>query len=287
MPQNDFQPKSIIQRPEELDPKTFFNKKGKMAEEPYLKELQKLQVELIKLQSWVIKNNRKIMIVFEGRDTAGKGGIIKRILEHLNPRHARVVALSKPSNVEQGQWYFQRYISQFPNEGEIVLFDRSWYNRAGVERVMNFCTKEQYKEFLHQAPNLEQMWLSSGFIIFKYFLEISQEEQERRLKARKTDPLKQWKLSPVDEEAISMYDQYTEVFGKMLSRTHTPYTPWLLVQADDKKRARINVIRDILAHVDYDGKEAAEVCMVPDPHIVSIYSYIRQQEFEGCVQRRV
>jgi polyphosphate kinase 2 (PPK2 family) len=167
-----------------------------------------------------------------------------------------------------------------------VLFDRSWYNRAGVERVMEFCSKEEYREFLHQAPNLEQMWLSSGFIIFKYFLEISKEEQARRLNSRKTDPLKQWKLSPVDQEAIKMYDQYTEVFGKMLARTHTPYTPWLLVQADDKKRARINVIRDILAHIDYEGKDASEVCLIPDPHIVSIYSYIRQQEFEGCVKSR-
>lgn len=265
----------VLERPEEIEPQKFFNKKGKLKEEPYLEVLRKLQAELIKLQNWVRANDKKIMIVFEGRDTAGKGGVIKRITEHLNPRGARVVALGKPSNIEKGQWYFQRYVSQLPNPGEIVFFDRSWYNRAGVERVMEFCTKEEYADFLYQAPNLEQMWLSSGFMIFKFFLEITEEEQHRRLKSREVDPLKKWKLSPVDQLAMEKWDEYTEAFEKMLSRTHTPYTPWIVVKADDKKRARINIIRDILGHIDYEGKDEENVCLLSDPEIVSIYSHVR------------
>lgn len=264
-----------LDRPEELEPEKYFNEKGKMKEAPYAEVLEKLQAELVKLQNWVKANNKKIMVIFEGRDTAGKGGVIKRITEHLNPRGARVVALGVPSNIEKGQWYFQRYVSQLPNPGEIVFFDRSWYNRAGVERVMGFCTKDEYGDFLYQTPNLEQMWLSSGFTIFKFFLEISKEEQERRLKSRESDPLKKWKLSPVDKLAMDKWDDYTEAFEKMLSRTHTPYTPWVVVKADDKKRARINIIRDILSHIDYDGKDEENVCLLSDPEIASIYSHVR------------
>jgi polyphosphate kinase 2 len=268
--------KKQLERPEEVEPEIYFKKKsGKMKNRPYLEVLNSLQIELVKLQNWVKANDKKVMIVFEGRDTAGKGGVIKRITEHLNPRGTRVVALGKPSDVEKGQWYFQRYVSHLPNPGEIVLFDRSWYNRAGVERVMGFCDKEEYSDFLYQAPNLEQMWLSSGFIIFKFFLEITQDEQIRRLDSRKVDPLKRWKLSPVDKLAIDKWDNYTEAFEKMLSRTHTPYTPWIVVKADDKKRARINIIRDILGHIDYDGKDEENVCLLSDPEIVSIYSHVR------------
>ena len=267
--------RKILERAEEADPQKHFKKNGKMKEKPYLEILSGLQIELVKLQNWVKANDKKIMIIFEGRDTAGKGGVIKRITEHLNPRGARIVALGKPSDIEKGQWYFQRYVSQLPNPGEIVLFDRSWYNRAGVERVMNFCTKDEYGDFLYQVPNLEQMWLSSGFMIFKFFLEITEEEQGRRLKSREVDPLKKWKLSPVDMLAMDKWDEYTEAFEKMLSRTHTPYTPWIVAKADDKKRVRINIIRDILGHIDYDGKDEENTCLLSDPEIVSIYSHVR------------
>ncbi|MFP4332193.1 MAG: polyphosphate kinase 2 [Campylobacterales bacterium] len=266
--------KVALIRPEEANPKEAFKKDGKLDKKFYEKELQKLQVELVKLQNWVKEKNKKIIIVFEGRDAAGKGGTIKALTEHLNQRGARVVALGKPSDVEKSQWYFQRYIQELPDGGEIVFFDRSWYNRAGVERVMGFCNTEEYKEFLYQAPNLEQMWLGSGFIIFKYFLDVSKEEQKARLNARKTDPLKRWKLSPIDQKALSLWDEYSEAFGKMLNRTHTPYTPWIVVDSSDKKRARINIARDILAHIDYDGKDAKNTCLLADPSILRIYSRI-------------
>lgn len=270
----------LIERPEDKDQKRFFNKKGKMKDEPYLEVLNTLQIELVKLQNWVKANNKKIVIIFEGRDTAGKGGVIKRITEYLNPRGARIVALGKPSDVERGQWYFQRYVQELPKPGEIALFDRSWYNRAGVEKVMGFCTKEEYRDFLQQAPNLEHMWLGSGFIIFKYFLNISKDEQGRRLKSREKDPLKMWKLSPVDKKALDMWDDYTIAFEKMLARTHTPYNPWVVVNADDKRRARINIMRDILSHIDYDGKDETQACLLTDPSIVNIYSHVKFKENE-------
>jgi polyphosphate kinase 2 len=266
--------KVALIRPEEANASEAFKKDGKLKRDFYEKELEKLQVELVKLQNWVKEKNKKIIIVFEGRDAAGKGGTIKALTEHLNQRGARVVALGKPSDVEKSQWYFQRYIQELPDGGEIVFFDRSWYNRAGVERVMGFCDIEEYKEFLYQAPNLEQMWLGSGFIIFKYFLDVSKEEQKVRLNSRKTDPLKRWKLSPIDEKALGLWDEYSEAFGKMLNRTHTPYTPWIVVNSDDKKRARINIARDILAHIDYDGKDAKNTCLLADPSILRIYSRI-------------
>ena len=168
-------------------------------------------------------------MILEGRDAAGKGGTIKALREHLNPRGARVVALQKPSDVEKTQWYFQRYIDELPNGGEIVFFDRSWYNRAGVERVMNFCTNEQYKEFIIQVSHLEQMLIESGYILFKFFLDVGQEEQRKRIEARKDEPLKRWKLSPIDELSVNLWDEYTEAFEKMVSRTHTPFAPWLIV----------------------------------------------------------
>ncbi len=268
--------KAITVRPEEAHQKDAFDKDGYLKGSFYEKEIEKLQVELIKVQNWVKEKNKKIMIVFEGRDAAGKGGMIKTLTEHLNPRGARVVALMKPSDVERTQWYFQRYIKHLPDGGEMVFFDRSWYNRAGVERVMGFCTKEEYKEFIIQAPHMEQMWLESGILLFKYFLDVGQEEQKARLQARKKDPLKRWKLSPIDLKAQDMWDAYTECYDKMFARTHTPYTPWIIVKSDDKKRARLNMLRDILSHIDYDGKDPTSVCMLSDPNVLNIYSHLRQ-----------
>ncbi len=264
----------ITDRPEEVNFETAFNEKGKLKAGFYEDEILKLQIEFVKLQNWVKEQGKKLVIVFEGRDAAGKGGTIKALTEHLNPRGARVVALAKPSDVERTQWYFQRYVKELPAAGEIVFFDRSWYNRGGVEKVMGFCTKEEYRDFLFQAPNIEQMWMSSGIILFKYFLDVSQEEQQRRIKERKNDPLKMWKLSPVDEQALDMWEDYSVAFEKMLSRTHTPYSPWIVVNTNDKKRARINVARDILSHIDYADKGQESVCLISDPEILRIYSHI-------------
>ena len=253
-----------------------FNKKGKLKNEIYEKELINLQIELIKLQNWVVKNNKRMLIIFEGRDAAGKGGTIKRVTEHLNPRNSRVVALMKPSDVERGQWYFQRYVRHLPDPGEIVLFDRSWYNRAGVEKVMGFCSPEEYQKFMNQVPMFEQMLVEDGILFFKYFLEITPEEQKRRIEARKTDPLKMWKLSPMDTKSIELYDEYTKAKKEMLARTHSPYSPWIMVDSNDKKRARINIIKDILSHINYDGKEDAKISLASDPTIVRLYSHLSQ-----------
>jgi len=253
-----------------------FNKKGKLKNEIYEKELINLQIELIKLQNWVVKNNKRMLIIFEGRDAAGKGGTIKRVTEHLNPRNSRVVALMKPSDVERGQWYFQRYVKHLPDPGEIVLFDRSWYNRAGVEKVMGFCSLEEYQKFMNQVPMFEQMLVEDGILFFKYFLEITPEEQKRRIEARKTDPLKMWKLSPMDTKSIELYDEYTKAKKEMLARTHSPYSPWIMVDSNDKKRARINIIKDILSHINYDGKEDAKISLASDPTIVRLYSHLSQ-----------
>ena len=253
---------------------TAFNDNGKLKKEIYEKEIIKLQVELIKLQNWVIKKKKRILILFEGRDAAGKGGTIKRITEHLNPRGARVVALLKPSDVERGQWYFQRYIKHLPDPGEIVLFDRSWYNRAGVERVMGFCTNEEYQKFMGQVTMFEQMLVEDNILFFKYYLEITKEEEERRIKSRKVDPLKRWKLSDMDIKSLELYDEYSKAKEDMLSRTHSPYSPWIIVNANDKKRARINIIKDILSHIDYDGKKDASISLAADPTIVNLYSHL-------------
>ncbi len=266
--------RQIVIRPEEENPKNAYGDNGKLKESFYVKELAKLQIELVKLQNWAKKYDKKIIIILEGRDGAGKGGTIKALTEHLNPRGARIVALQKPSDVEKTQWYFQRYLSALPNGGEIVFFDRSWYNRAGVERVMGFCDNEQYKEFIYQAPILEQMLLGSGFLVFKYFLDVGRDEQLRRIERRKTDPLRMWKLSPIDEKSLGLWDEYTEAFQKMFARTHTPYAPWVIVDSNDKKRARINIARDILSRVDYDGKDQSSVCLLPDPNIATRYSQV-------------
>lgn len=232
-------------------------------------EFQKynIQVELLKLQAWVKETGSRIIILFEGRDAAGKGGTIKRMMEHLNPRGARVVALEKPSHEERGQWYFQRYVKHLPTNGEIVLFDRSWYNRAGVERVMSFCTKEEYHEFMRQAPEFERNLVRSGIILFKFWFSVSQEEQRRRFKDRKTHPLKQWKLSPIDKASLDKWDQYTEAKEKMFFHTDTSDAPWTVVKSICKKRARLNALRYILHKIPYSNKDVAMIGKV-DPLIV-------------------
>ncbi|PAF42343.1 polyphosphate kinase 2 [Helicobacter sp. 11S02596-1] len=263
----------ITTRPESApSEKPIYRKNGKLKEWFYNQEIIKLQIELVKLQNWVKKNNQKIVIIMEGRDGAGKGGTIKALSEHLNPRGCRIVALQKPTEIEKSQWYFTRYISTLPSGGEIVFFDRSWYNRAGVEKVMGFCTQEEYKQFIYQVSNLEQMLISSGTMVFKYFLNVNQAEQKRRIKSRKTDPLKMWKLSPIDSKSLSLWEEYTEAFEKMFSRTHTPYAPWIIVDSNDKKAARLNIARDLLSKIDYEDKEPRNVCLLADPKIVHPYS---------------
>jgi polyphosphate kinase 2 len=218
----------------------------------YFKELFRLQGELVKLQDWVVANKVKVAVLFEGRDSAGKGGAIKRITQRLNPRVCKVVALPAPNEREKTQWYFQRYISQLPAGGEIVLFDRSWYNRAGVEKVMGFCTDQEYEEFLRTVPDLERMMISSGIILIKYWFSISDEEQYNRFMMRIHDPLKQWKLSPMDLEARRLWEAYTKAKETMLERTHIPEAPWWVVAANDKKKARLNCITHLLNQIPYN-----------------------------------
>jgi len=234
----------------------------------YEAEKALLQVELLKVQRWVKKSGKKVVILFEGRDAAGKGGAIKRFMEHLNPRGARVVALEKPTVAEQTQWYFQRYIKHLPSAGEIVLLDRSWYNRAGVERVMGFCDPTAYLEFMRQCPEIERMLVRSGVLLFKYWFSVTQDEQRRRFESRKNDPLKQWKLSPIDQASIDKWDDYTEAKEAMFFYTDTADAPWTLIKSDDKKRARLNCMRHFLASLNYDDKDAETVGQ-PDSFIVT------------------
>ena len=242
--------------------------KQKLARRPYEREKAALQVELLKLQDWVKATDRKIVILFEGRDAAGKGGTIKRFTEHLNPRGARVVALAKPTDGERTEWYFQRYIRHLPRAGEIVLFDRSWYNRGGVERVMGFCGAKDYLEFMRQAPELERMLVRSGIRLFKYWFSVTREEQKRRFEAREKDVLKQWKLSPIDRQSFDKWDEYTAAKEAMFFYTDTADAPWTIVKADDKKRARLNCMRHFLAALPYTAKDA-RVVRRPDPLIVA------------------
>jgi len=226
----------------------------KKSELKYEKELKNLQIELLKFQNHVKDKGLKVLILIEGRDAAGKGGTIKRITEHLNPRGARIVALSKPSDTERSQWYFQRYTAHLPSAGEIVLFDRSWYNRAGVEPVMGFCSQEEHKEFLREVPKFETMLVNSDIILFKFYFSVGKEEQAKRFHERKTDPLKQFKLSPVDEKSQELWDQYTVAKYSMLLASNNPRAPWTIVLSDDKKRARLNTIKYILKNVEYPEK---------------------------------
>ncbi len=224
----------------------------------YEKELRKLQIELLKLQNYVKDKGLKVLMIFEGRDAAGKGGTIKRITEHLNPRGARVVALEKPSDIETTQWYFQRYTSHLPSAGEIVMFDRSWYNRAGVEPVMGFCTPQEHHSFLKEVPEFEKMLVKSGIILMKFYFSVSKKEQARRFKKRETDPLKQYKLSPVDKESQNLWDKYTVAKFSMLMSSNTIEAPWTIIKSDNKKKARINCIKHILQQVDYPNKISNE-----------------------------
>ena len=262
----------ISKLPEYSLPKNkVFNKKGRLKKKFYEKELLKLQIELVKLQTWIRNNNKRMLSIFEGMDTAGKDGTIKRILEHLNPRFARSVALDKPSDREKTQWYFQRYVPHFPAGGEMVFFNRSWYNRAGVERVMGFCTREEYLKFMRQCPKFEELLIDDGIKFFKYYLDITKEEMYRRLKSREKDPLKKWKLSPLDWKSYEHYEDYQKAKEDMFAATSTPYAPWVIVDANDKKRARLNIIRDILSQFDYDGKEGDYFA---DPNIVKVVTHI-------------
>ncbi len=234
----------------------------------YEAELEGLQIELVKLQRWVQGTNRRLAILFEGRDAAGKGGTIRRFVEHLNPRAMRIVALPKPTEDEVGQWYFQRYMRQLPNRGEIVFFDRSWYNRAVVEPVNGFCTSDQYERFMRQVPEFEQMLVEDGVELVKFWFSISRGVQAARFDSRRGNPLKQWKLSPIDERGQELWDSYTRFKEAMFARTHTAFSPWIVVNANDKKMARLESIRHVLSLFPYEGKENARVTLVPDPDIV-------------------
>lgn len=235
----------------------------------YEQELRQLQVELVKLQRWVQSRGERIAILVEGRDAAGKGGTIRRFTEHLNPRAMRVVALPKPTDEERGQWYFQRYIRQLPNKGEIVFFDRSWYNRAVVEPVMGFCSKKEHQRFLQQVPEFEHMLYEDGVTIIKFWFSISKEEQAKRFEARRQNPLKQWKISPVDEKAQELWDAYTRSKEEMFSKTHTTFSPWIIVKANDKQAARLESLRYVLNLLPYKGKEEAQIRLTPDPNVVT------------------
>ena len=226
-----------------------------MKKAEYRPELLKLQIELVKLQRHIIAHGDRILVIFEGRDAAGKDGTIKHITEHMSPRETRVVALGPPSSREESQWYFERFVRHLPDACEMVLFNRSWYNRAGVERVMGFCSKAQTREFLEVTPGFEAMLVRSGMKLFKYYLDISRHEQKRRLKERAKDPLKQWKRSPVDAKAMKHWEDYSKARNQMLARTHTEAAPWTIVRADDKEPARLNVIRDLLSRLDYKHRD--------------------------------
>lgn len=233
----------------------------------YFSELLRLQAELVRLQDWVVATGHKVVILFEGRDAAGKGGTIKRFMEHLNPRGARVVALEKPSEIESGQWYFQRYVQHLPTRGEIVLFDRSWYNRAGVERVMGFCTDAQYEQFMREAPEFERNLVRNGIHLFKFWFSVSRAEQRRRFKERETHPLKQWKLSPIDKASLDKWDDYTRAKEAMFLHTDTQDAPWTVIKSDCKKRARLNAMRYVLHRMPYARKDLRTLGPV-DPLIV-------------------
>ena len=228
------------------------NKPPKLSKKAYEKELLRLQAELVAMQQWVVKNGERLVIVMEGRDAAGKGSAIKRITQYLNPRTCRIEALPKPTDREQGQWYFQRYVEKLPTAGEIVIFDRSWYNRAGVERVMGFASSQEYRRFLHQAPIFERLLVEDGIMLRKYWFSVSDEEQYKRFKSRRNDPLRQWKLSPMDLESITKWEDYSRAKDEMFVHTDIPSAPWYTVESEDKKRSRINVISHLLSTIPYE-----------------------------------
>ena len=237
----------------------------------YEEQLEALQAQLVNLQRWISKNKMRVAIIFEGRDAAGKGGSIKRFVEHLNPRSMRVVALSKPTEIESGQWYFRRYIKELPNPGEIVFFDRSWYNRAVVEPVMGFCNKQQYNQFIVQVPEFEHMLYEDGVHIIKFWFSITAKEQKKRFDARLENPLKQWKFSPVDLRGQELWQDYSFYKEQMFSKTHTTFSPWTIVETNDKREARLESMRYVLSYFDYPGKQKSKVTLLPDPNVVKRY----------------
>ncbi len=264
-----------------IDKKEFFKiLKSKVSEDrlktilynvQYEEQLVKLQAELVNLQKWVTKHKKRVCIIFEGRDAAGKGGSIRRMAEHLNPRSRRIVALSKPTEVEQGQWYFRRYIKEMPNPGEIVFFDRSWYNRAVVEPVMGFCTKQQYDKYMIQVPEFEHMLYEDGIILIKFWFSVTKKEQLKRFESRLANPLKKWKFSPVDQEGQNKWNEYTDYKELMFVHTHTNYSPWIIIKTNKKKEARLESIRYVLSKFDYEGKGESGTQLLPDPNIVQRY----------------
>jgi polyphosphate kinase 2 len=237
----------------------------------YLEELAQLQSEMVNLQQWVARHQHRVAVIFEGRDASGKGGAIKRFKEHLNPRSSRVVALAKPTPVEQGQWYFRRYIKQLPNPGELVFFDRSWYNRAVVEPVMGFCTKEQYQKFMVQVSEFEHLLYEDNVKLIKFWFSISKEEQKKRFDSRLNNPLKQWKFSPVDLKGQELWDDYTQYKEQMFSKTHTNFSPWMMVKTNQKREARLESMRYVLSQFDYDGKGESGIPLFPDPNVIVRY----------------
>lgn len=249
---------------------------NRMKRRTYEAQKAALQVELLKAQRWIRDEEQKVALLFEGRDAAGKGGTIKRFTEHLNPRGAKVIALEKPTDIERRQWYFQRYIEHLPSGGNLAFFDRSWYNRAGVERVMGFCTPEEYLEFMRQAPELERMLTRSGVRLFKYWFSVSQEEQAKRFEKRKNDPLKQWKLSPIDEASVARWDDYTEAKEAMFFYTDTADAPWVIIKSDDKKRARLACMQHFLSNLPYPGRDE-DLVVGPDPLITGTGSQALQR----------
>ena len=243
----------------------------------YEKDLIRLQAELVDFQQWVAKHKRRVCVIFEGRDAAGKGGAIRRFTEHLNPRSMRVVALNKPNEVEKGQWYFRRYIKELPNPGEIVFFDRSWYNRAVVEPVMGFCNKDEYDKFMVQVPEFEHMLYEDGVDLIKFWFSISKDEQQRRFEARLENPLKRWKFSEVDKQGQILWDKYTFYKEQMYSKTHTTYSPWIIIKTNDKRQARLESIRYVLSRFDYEGKGNSGTTVLPDPNVVQRYHRLVKQ----------
>lgn len=237
----------------------------------YEAELSKLQSEFVNLQKWIAQEKMRVAVIFEGRDAAGKGGAIKRFKEHLNPRTSRVVALTKPTEVERGQWYFRRYIKVLPNPGEIVFFDRSWYNRAVVEPVMGFCSKEQYNKFMVQVPEFEHLLYEDNLKIIKFWFSISKAEQQKRFNDRQKNPLKQWKFSPVDMKGQELWNDYTHYKEQMFSKTHTNFSPWVIVKTNSKKEARLESMRYVLSQFDYEGKGEANISLLPDPNVIMRY----------------
>ena len=253
-------------------------KPPKLSKKAYEKELLRLQAELVAMQQWVVARGERLVIVMEGRDAAGKGSAIKRITQYLNPRTCRVEALPKPTEREQGQWYFQRYVEKLPSAGEIVIFDRSWYNRAGVERVMGFATSQEYRRFLHQAPIFERLLVEDGIMLRKYWFSVSDEEQYKRFKSRRDDPLRQWKLSPMDLESITKWEEYSRAKDEMFVHTDIPSAPWYTVESEDKKRSRINVISHLLSTVPYEHI-TPELPEIPERPEITDYERPPRDEF--------